>query len=68
MRRQKDLPVKAFNYLVMVLLLLLFLAPFAIALINSFKPLDQIILRPLAMPDHLQWENYLRAWAFDRDE
>jgi raffinose/stachyose/melibiose transport system permease protein len=62
MRRQKDLPVKAFNYLVMVLLLLLFLAPFAIALINSFKPLDQIILRPLAMPDHLQWENYLRAW------
>jgi len=62
MRRQKDLLVKAFNYLVMALLLLLFLAPFAIALINSFKPLDQIILRPLAMPGHLQWGNYLKAW------
>lgn len=62
MRRRKDLLIKALNYLTMALLLLLFLVPFAIALINSFKPLDQIILSPLAMPGQLQWGNYLRAW------
>jgi raffinose/stachyose/melibiose transport system permease protein len=55
-------PVKALLYLVMALLIVLFLAPFAIALINSFKPLDQILLNPLAMPASFHWENYLSAW------
>ena len=34
MRRRRDFIIKALNYLIMALLLLLFLAPFAIALIN----------------------------------
>ncbi len=57
-----SLAVKALIYLIMALLIVLFLAPFAIALINSFKPLDQILLDPLAMPVSLHWENYISAW------
>lgn len=62
MRSEKDLLVKGLTYLIMAVLLVLFLAPFAIALINSFKPLDQIILNPLAAPSQPQWGNYQKAW------
>ena len=57
-----SLPVKALLYVMMTLIIVLFLAPFAIALLNSFKPLDQILLTPLAMPESLHWENYSSAW------
>lgn len=50
------------RYILMAVLLLLFLFPFAIALINSLKPLNEILLAPLSLPRTLAAENYVKAW------
>ena len=45
-------------YLLMVIMLFLFLAPFGIVFFNSLKPLNEILLDPLSLPDQLHFENF----------
>jgi raffinose/stachyose/melibiose transport system permease protein len=55
-------PVQVILYSVMTVTLLLFLFPFAIALLNSFKRLSEILLNPLALPEKIVFSNYTAAW------
>lgn len=50
-------------YLLMVIMLFLFLAPFGIVFFNSLKPLNEILLDPLSLPDQLHFENFTQAWT-----
>ena len=61
MVKKKHWYQKPLLYLVMLALLVLFLFPFFIALMNSFKSLSEILLNPLSMPQTLHWDNYTKA-------
>ncbi len=41
---------------------ILFMVPFFLVILNSIKPLDQIMTELLAFPRSIQWENYANAW------
>jgi len=41
---------------------LLFFAPFALVILNSLKPQDQIMTNLLGFPSSFRWENYVKAW------
>lgn len=49
-------------FFLMLFFALLFLYPLFIVLINSFKPLGDIIGTPLSLPKTFQFENYKNAW------
>ena len=49
-------------FLVMLLAVLVFLYPLFVVVMNSFKPLGDIIARPLEIPGILHLENYINAW------
>lgn len=49
--------------LLLLLLALLFLYPFYLIAINSFKSFDQIMLDTIGWPDRISWENYAKAWV-----
>ena len=49
-------------FFVMILAVLVFLYPLFVVVMNSFKPLGDIIARPLEIPDILHLENYINAW------
>ena len=38
------------------------LFPIALMLLNSLKSTPEVIRSPLAMPETIQWDNYVRAW------
>lgn len=44
-------------------LIVLFLFPFYIIVINSFKSFSEIIQSNLGFPEIFHWENYLQAWV-----
>ncbi len=41
----------------------LFFAPFILVILNSVKPLSQIMTDLLGMPGTVQWSNYSKAWT-----
>ena len=49
--------------IVLILLALLFLYPFYLIAINSFKSFDQIMLNTIGWPDTMSWTNYNKAWT-----
>ena len=49
-------------YVVFILLLLLFLYPFYLVLLNSLKPNKEVILDSLALPQALNFEGYQKAF------
>ncbi len=54
---------KAIVYILFTALLILFLVPFLLILLNSFKGNKEIILDPLALPKVLNVEGYGKAFA-----
>ncbi len=62
MVRKKSLLTKPLLFVLMAVILVFFLFPFAIALLNSFKPLSEILKNPLAAPEEFQPSNYAKAW------
>ncbi|URN95159.1 MAG: carbohydrate ABC transporter permease [Candidatus Pristimantibacillus lignocellulolyticus] len=52
--------------IVMVLISLLFLAPFYFLFVNSVKPFGEIMSDAASWPKVFQWENYSRAWELTR--
>lgn len=51
---------------VMILVGLLFLAPFYFLLVNSVKPFGEIMTNSASWPQVFNWENYSRAWKLTR--
>jgi len=52
--------------IVMVLISLLFLAPFYFLFVNSVKPFGEIMSDAASWPKVFQWDNYARAWELTR--
>ncbi|MDQ8734146.1 carbohydrate ABC transporter permease [Paenibacillus sp. LHD-38] len=51
---------------VMIIVGLLFLAPFYFLLVNSVKPFGEIMTNSASWPQVFNWENYSRAWKLTR--
>lgn len=52
--------------LVMVLVALVFLAPFYFLFVNSVKPFGEIMSNSASWPAVFHWENYSKAWELTR--
>ncbi|MNZ74128.1 L-arabinose transport system permease protein AraQ [compost metagenome] len=52
--------------ILMILIGLLFLAPFYFLLANSVKPFAEIMINSASWPKVFQWENYSRAWELTK--
>lgn len=50
------------KFLIALLGAALFFAPFLLVILNSVKPLDQIMTDLLGLPNTIQWSNFPRAW------
>lgn len=50
--------------IIMILSALLFLFPFAIIVMNSIKPLSEIVKHPLSLPQIIQIENYANVFQY----
>ena len=50
-------------YVLYTVLLVLFLVPFFLVLLNSFKVNKEIILNPLAFPEKINFEGYAKAFS-----
>lgn len=46
----------------MTILLLLYVAPFILVLLNSFKPDAEVVANPLGWPTEFRWDNYVTAF------
>lgn len=62
MKRGKRYPERVLLYFLLIVLAMLFLSPFLIVTLNSFKPLSTILTDPLSPPRVLHLENYIHAW------
>ncbi|MEV5029790.1 carbohydrate ABC transporter permease [Paenibacillus sp. LPE1-1-1.1] len=51
---------------VMIIVGLVFLAPFYFLLVNSVKPFGEIMTNSASWPQVFNWENYSRAWKLTR--
>lgn len=49
-------------FIVAVFMAVLYLAPFSIVLINSFKDRIEVLRDPMALPTQLDFSNYTEAW------
>lgn len=49
-------------FVILLLCAVLFLSPFVIIVINSVKPLSEIMKNPLALPNVFQFENYINVF------
>lgn len=52
-----------FTYALFTILLILFLVPFFLVLLNSFKENKEIILDPLALPEKINLTGYVKAFT-----
>lgn len=50
------------KFLIALIGSVLFFAPFLLVILNSVKPLDQIMTDLLGLPNTIQWSNFSRAW------
>lgn len=60
---KKTGPKQILIYVLFAVLLILFLVPFALVLLNSFKPNKEIILSPLALPKEINLQGYVKAFG-----
>jgi ABC-type sugar transport system, permease component len=54
---------KAIGFVLVLALALLFIAPLGVLIMNSFKPLNEIMGDPLAWPTEWKLGNYSNAWT-----
>ncbi|WP_113672497.1 carbohydrate ABC transporter permease [Vallitalea guaymasensis] len=60
MRRKKI--INSINFVVMTLLLLIYIAPFAFVFINSYKLRTEIVTNPIKLPNSFDLTNYIEAF------
>ena len=60
---KKTGPKQIVIYILFTILLILFLVPFALVLMNSFKSNKEIILSPLAFPKAINLQGYVKAFS-----
>ena len=53
---------KAIIFVIVLILALIFVYPLFLIVMNSVKPLAQILTKPLSWPDVFQTENYVKAF------
>ena len=53
---------KAIIFVIVLILALIFVYPLFLIVMNSVKPLAQILTKPLSWPDVFQIENYVKAF------
>ena len=53
---------KFFKYILVSFLLILFVIPFYIMIVNSFKTTQQFVENPFALPTYFRFSNYLEAF------
>ena len=53
---------KAVIFVIVLILALIFVYPLFLIVMNSVKPLAQILTKPLSWPDVIQAENYVKAF------
>lgn len=51
-----------FKYLFIYILLILFVVPFLLMVINSFKTTQQFVDSPFSLPDNINFDNYVNAY------
>ena len=51
------------KFVIALIAAILFMIPFFLVILNSVKPLDQIMTELLAFPRSVRWENYKNAWT-----
>jgi raffinose/stachyose/melibiose transport system permease protein len=49
-------------YALLSLFAFIALFPIALLVLNSLKPAAAIVQSPLALPDHIRWQNFANAW------
>ena len=54
--------ITGIKFTIVLIAAILFMIPFFLVILNSVKPLDQIMTELLAFPKTVQWENYRNAW------
>jgi ABC-type sugar transport system, permease component len=52
--------------LLMIVVALIFLAPFYFLLVNSVKPFGDIMTNSASWPEVFKWDNYTRAWELTK--
>ncbi|MCY7559529.1 carbohydrate ABC transporter permease, partial [Paenibacillus macerans] len=52
--------------IVMIVVGLIFLAPFYFLFVNSVKPFGEILKNAASWPSQFHWENYSKAWELAR--
>jgi raffinose/stachyose/melibiose transport system permease protein len=50
------------SYIALGIFAFIALFPIALLALNAFKPAQQIVLSPLALPNPVKWENFSHAW------
>lgn len=60
MRKKKI--INSINFVVMTLLLLIYIAPFAFVFINSYKLRTEIVTNPIKLPNSFDLTNYIEAF------
>ncbi len=51
------------KYLLIYILLILFVTPFFLMVINSFKTTQQFVDSPFSLPEHIDFTNYINAYV-----
>jgi raffinose/stachyose/melibiose transport system permease protein len=60
--RHRNNTGKLIRYILLYILLILFIMPFYIMVINSFKTTEQFIISPFSFPQKLDFNNYISAF------
>lgn len=61
--KTREKRINFIKFIVALIGAILFFAPFVLVILNSVKPLSQIMTDLLGLPSTVQWSNYSKAWS-----
>lgn len=61
-RKQKQVATTMIQTTILIVLAIISLAPLLLVVLNSFKSHQEILRNTLALPEVLNWDNYIRTW------
>lgn len=54
---------KILTQILLVVIVIIYATPLYVAVVNSLKPLDEIIRTPLALPKEISFQNFIDTWV-----
>lgn len=60
--KKKNTILNIIKFVVISFLFVLYVIPFAVAILNSFKTKEQIVSNPFSLPNHISFTNYFDAF------